>query len=95
MLTKVLEADRFPVVILHVEQAGASNALRLTVTLHGVARSFSVPTTIERAGNGLTASGNLKLLQSEFGITPMSVLGGAIAVQDPMELHFRIVARAP
>ena len=98
MLNRVLEADRFPVVMLHAERkggaGGAADTLRLTVTLHGVARSFDVPTTIERDRTTLTASGELRMLQSEFGITPMSVMGGAMTVQDPMELKFRIVAKA-
>jgi hypothetical protein len=94
MLTKVLEAERFPLVLLHVERTDAPDTLRLTVTLHGVARSYAVPTRIARTGDTLTATGDLRLLQTEFGITPMSVMGGAISVLDPMELHFSIVALA-
>jgi hypothetical protein len=99
MLNRVLEAERYPVVMLHAERVGSAaggagvDMLRLTVTLHGVARSFDVPTTIERQKNALTASGELRMLQSAFGITPMSVMGGAMTVQDQMELKFRIVAR--
>lgn len=94
MLNRVLEAERFPVVMLHAEtKSGAAGTLRLTVTLHGVARGFDVPTTIKRDRTTLTASGELRMLQSEFGITPMSVMGGAMTVQDPMELTFRIVAK--
>lgn len=94
MLTKVLEADRFPFVLLHAERLAATDAmLRLTITLHGVTRSVEVPTQIEDSADGLTASGTLSLLQSEFGITPMSVLGGAIQVLDQMDMRFRIVAR--
>ena len=92
MLTRVLEADRYPVVLLHAERMGSANSVRLTVTLHGVARSFDVPVTITLAKDMLTASGQLRLLQTQFGITPMSVMGGAMTVQDPMELQFRIVA---
>ena len=106
MLNRVLEAERYPVVMLHAERAGSAaggaggagvagvHLLRLTVTLHGVARSFDVPTTIERQKNALTASGELRMLQSAFGITPMSVMGGAMTVQDQMELKFRIVAKS-
>ncbi|MDQ1831243.1 YceI family protein [Massilia scottii] len=93
MLTRVLEAERYPLVTLHAERAaGKDDTLRLTVNLHGVSRTVEVPTTIERSNGGVTASGALTLLQSDFGITPMSVMGGALTVQDPMELAFRIVA---
>ena len=94
MLTKVLEADSYPLVLLHAERvADADSMLRLTITLHGVTRTVDVPTRFEDTPIGLTASGTLSLLQSEFGITPMSVMGGAIQVLDQMDLRFRIVAR--
>ena len=94
MLTRVLEAHSYPVVLLHAERNGAADTLRLTVTLHGVTRTVEVPANVDRAGDTLTASGALQLLQTDFGITPMSVMGGAMTVQDAMELHFKIVARA-
>jgi hypothetical protein len=95
MLKRVLEAERFPVVRLHAQRvAGKEGVLRLTVQLHGVARTMDVPVTLEQTRTSVTASGQLHLLQTEFGITPMSVMGGAMVVQDPMELQFRIVAGA-
>jgi hypothetical protein len=33
--------------------------------------------------------------QSDFGIVPVSVLGGAMQVQDRLDLQFRILAKAP
>ena len=96
MLGRVLEADRFPLVTLHAERLpGPADTMRLTITLHGVTRTVDVPVLIERSRAGLTASGQARLLQTDFGITPMSVMGGAITVQDPMELGFTIVAAAP
>ena len=96
MLTRVLEADRFPVVALHAEQIrGNEQAFQLAITLHGVTRTVTAPARIASEANGVSASGTLTLRQSDFGITPMSVLAGAITVLDPMELRFRIVARAP
>jgi hypothetical protein len=94
MLNRVLEAERFPVVMLHVERLVQAGLMRLTVTLHGVARTIDVPVKLDQAASRLAASGSLTLLQSEFGITPMSVMGGAMTVQDRMELQFAIVARA-
>jgi len=35
----------------------------------------------------------MSLNQTDFGITPLSVLGGAIQVQDKLDLRFHIVAQ--
>ena len=53
---------------------------------------FDVPVRIERGKASLTASGQLTLNQTDFGITPMSVMAGAMVVQDQMALTFKIVA---
>jgi hypothetical protein len=92
MLTRVLEAERFPVVALHAEQAPGA-AMRLAITLHGVIRTVAVPARLESSADGVTASGTLQLKQTDFGITPMSVMAGTMTVLDTMELRYRIVAR--
>ena len=95
MLTRVLEAQRYPLVLLHAERVrGNDKLLRRTVTLHGVARTVDVPVTLTQSKTTVSASGELRLLQSDFGITPMSVMGGAMVVQDAMALRFHIVASA-
>ena len=95
MLGKVLDAARYPVVSLHAQRiAGVPGSLRLTVTLHGVTRVLDVPARIETSDAAVSAAGTLRLLQSDFGITPMSIMGGALSVQDAMEMRFSIVARA-
>ncbi|MDB5916430.1 MAG: hypothetical protein JWR40_664 [Massilia sp.] len=102
MLTRVLEAGRFPLVVLQARQLdgqpggrlrGAPVALQLSITLHGVTRTVTAPARIDSTPDGLTATGTLQLRQSDFGITPMSVMAGAMTVQDTMELSYRIVAR--
>jgi len=104
MLTRVLEAERFPLVVLAVRQPGGQagdhladrlveQPLQLSITLHGVTRTVAAPTRIDTTPQGVTASGTLQLRQSDFGITPMSVMGGAMTVQDTLELRYRIVAR--
>lgn len=93
MLERVMDADRYPVVKLRAQQlAGAASKLRLTITLHGVTRSIDVPTALDVTPGSLSATGSFKLRQTEFGITPMSVLAGALVVQDEIELSFRIQA---
>jgi polyisoprenoid-binding protein YceI len=93
MLGRVLEADRFPQVALQARQAPGEAALRLTITLHGTTRTVMAPARIEAGADSVAASGALQLRQSDFGITPMSVMGGAMTVLDTLELRFRIVAR--
>lgn len=93
MLGRVLDAERFPVVSLHAERR-AGQPVQLTVTLHGVSRTVAAPAVIEETADSVTASGTLQLRQSDFGITPMSVLGGAMTVMDTLELRYRIVAKA-
>lgn len=92
-MLKVLDAARFPVVALHAERlAGSAGTVRLSITLHGVTRTVDVPVRGESSAASIEASGTLALRQSDFGITPMSVMGGAMSVLDTLELRFRIVA---
>jgi polyisoprenoid-binding protein YceI len=94
MLTRVLDAELYPVVVLRVERVpDAGDTLRLFITLHGVTRTVDLPTRIDISATALTATGSLQLRQTDFGISPMSVMGGAMTVLDTMELRFRIVAR--
>jgi polyisoprenoid-binding protein YceI len=94
MLERVLEADRYPQVLLHAEGLDrAPGMLRLAITLHGVSRTFELPVAVERSAGAISASGTLALRQSDFGIVPLSLLGGAIAVRDELELRFRILGR--
>ena len=96
MLSRVLEAERFPLVVLAARQPGgqaAGEALQLSITLHGVTRTVAAATRIDVTPEGIAASGTLQLRQSDFGITPMSVMAGAMTVQDTLELRYRIVAR--
>jgi hypothetical protein len=94
MLGKVLEAERYPVVKLRADRVdGNPRVVRLTVNLHGVIRQFEIPTLIVDKPGEMSATGTLRLRQTNFEIEPMSVLGGAIVVEDMMEMKFHIVAR--
>ncbi len=93
MLTKVLDAERFPFALIHVERIDStSSMLRVAITLHGSTRMFEVPVHIESQSNMLRVEGKLTLKQTDFGIVPFSVLGGAMQVADPLDLQFRISA---
>ncbi|NDP43071.1 MAG: YceI family protein [Aromatoleum sp.] len=96
MLEKVLETDRHPYALIAVNDLGAGGSarqLRVALTLHGTTSSVDAATQFERAGEEVSVTGTLAIDQSRFGIAPFSVLGGAIAVQDRVNITFRIRAR--
>lgn len=92
MLGPVLDAERYPVVTLHAELP-PDGRLRVAVTLHGTTRRLELPAAVQVDAARVTASGTARLKQTDFGITPFAVGAGLLAVQDELEVRFRIVAR--
>lgn len=92
MLTKVLDAARFPEVRMQVEHPSAQGPLQVSVTLHGVTRQLVLPATISEQNGVMTVSGTTTLKQTDFGLVPYSIMAGALAVQDQLELRFTITA---
>lgn len=41
----------------------------------------------------MSASGSARLKQTDFGVTPFSVGGGLLSVQDELEVRYHVVAR--
>jgi polyisoprenoid-binding protein YceI len=62
------------------------------LTLHNVTRSITVPVTVRREGNTLTATGRFPVKQTEYGIKPVSV-GGVVSVKDAVNVGFTIAGR--
>lgn len=91
MLEHVLQAGRHPWVMLRARPAGPGQ-LTLEITLNGQTRAIEAPVRIDGSGP-VSASGSFRLRQSDFGIAPFSVLGGALAVQDEVEVSFDVTAR--
>ncbi len=56
----------------------------LRVGLHGAHHEYTVPTTIVRSDHRLVAIGRLVVRQSDFGITPFSILAGGLRVADSL-----------
>lgn len=88
MLTKVLDAERYPEVRVHAERGAPGQPLQVSITLHGVTRTLAIPAELREENGVITVQGTLKLKQTDFGLTPFSVMAGALAVQDEMELRF-------
>jgi polyisoprenoid-binding protein YceI len=62
------------------------------VTLHAVTRTLRIPVEFARDGDRLKIEGRFRIRQSDFGMTPYSILGGALRVKDELALSFRIEA---
>jgi hypothetical protein len=90
-----LEADRFPFVSIKIAGNGTKGdePLSVAISLHGVTRSVDVPVTFTTVGDELSARGEMALRQTDFGVKPLSVLSGALQVQDEVKLVFSIRAR--
>jgi hypothetical protein len=96
MLRK-LDAERHPYAVISVERIiadAAGTQLGASITLNGVTQAVQVPVKIERTVDALTVTGRIALTQTAFGITPLSILGGAIQVQDQVDVRFAIRARS-
>ncbi|WP_229204543.1 YceI family protein [Duganella sp. CF458] len=94
MFSKVLQAQAYPWVLVRAAfEAGMKDRLRVEVTLHGVTRSYQVQMQLREDGSTVLANGAFTVKQSDFGITPFAVFGGALAVKDELELKFAISAR--
>ncbi|MGV7206850.1 YceI family protein [Oxalobacteraceae bacterium A2-2] len=93
MLTKVLDAERYPLVKVRAQRGASAGApMQVAITLHGVTRVMTIPVQLADGANAITASGTVNLKQTDFGITPFSLFGGALAVQDQLELRFTLAA---
>jgi len=93
MLFKVLDAGRFPEVQIHAERPAADAPLQVSITLHGVTRTLQIPVAISEQDGVMTVSGSTTFKQTDFGLVPYSIMAGALAVQDQLELRFTISAK--
>jgi len=66
--------------------------LEAELSLHGVTRPVRVPAKIDRGAERIAVDGSFSINQTDFGIEPFSVLGGALTVQDRVDLSFTIRA---
>lgn len=92
---EVLDGERYPEIVVRAASLGGTwnqPTVAASVTLKGQTRSIDVPLAIERTDEVIVARGAFSILQSDFGITPFSIGGGAIAVADAVEISFEIRA---
>jgi hypothetical protein len=91
---KVLDDAHYPDIIISGHWlAGSPSQATLAVTL-GVRdklAKYSVPVAIRVQNDRLLVTGALHVKQTELGITPFSVLGGALLVANGIDVSFSLV----
>jgi polyisoprenoid-binding protein YceI len=101
MNEQVLEPSKYPdivydapsVSIARIDSALFSATLNGTLNFHGITRNQTVSARIAVFDEMLRASGEFTLNQSDYGIKPISVAGGALKVKDELKFSFEMVAR--
>ena len=89
----MLNAAEFPLItVTGVTLTGTPSALSadLAISVAGHSAGISAPCTLQGDAHQLTATGSMELRQTAIGLTPYSLLHGALQVQDVMRLKFSI-----
>lgn len=71
----------------------AATDMRVSITLNGLTREVPVQIAVDRHGEVVEASGSFSIEQTDFGLVPMSLFGGAITVENRLDLHFDVRGR--
>jgi polyisoprenoid-binding protein YceI len=87
----VLDVDKFPEISYQsttvTSKGGAHWEVRGNLTLRGQKHSVVVEVTLE----GVHYRGSASIKQSDFGIEPIRIAGGAVKVKDELKIEFDIV----
>lgn len=92
----VLDAARFPTIrIESVALVGPrwNPDVTARITLRGTTRDVDFPSAVVQSADEITVVAAVTLRQSDFGITPFSILGGGLRVRDAIRVRAHIVAR--
>ena len=95
MLERVLDTRQFPyaqIVVNNTVNGGHDGWLRFALTLHGVTRLVDAAAELQTTDEEILVTGTVAIDQTQFGMVPFSILGGAIFVQDRVKIRFRIRA---
>jgi YceI-like domain len=105
--TALLDADEFPTIVVKsaaavprdAPQAGVQGGpgsgdvtVAVAISVAGHESTIDVPLNLQSDSNHLSASGSLELRQTALGLTPYSLMLGALQVQDAMTIKFDIIA---
>jgi hypothetical protein len=96
----VLDAAEFPLLSVKSVRVSAAQdtaipgalVAAVTVGVAGHEATIDVPFTLQSDSRRLSATGSMQLRQSDLGLTPYSLMLGALQVQDAITVKFKIVA---
>jgi hypothetical protein len=91
-----LHAEQHPYALISVESVGVDATgplLNASITLNGITLMVRIPVKLEQTTADLSVDGRVALEQTGFGIVPLSILGGALRVQDQVDARFLIRGR--
>lgn len=87
---KVLDAEHFPEIKFvsnSVDERDATHfKVRGDLSVHGATHPVEMQATLE----GGRYTGSVKIMQSDFGITPVSIAGGSVKVKNAVEIIVEI-----
>jgi polyisoprenoid-binding protein YceI len=92
----VLDAARYPTIRI---ESGTllgprwSPDVTARITVHGATSDLRFPAAVFEQPDSLTVIAAFRVLQSDLGMKPFSILGGAIRVRDAIDIRLRLVAR--
>lgn len=92
---KVLAAEQFPQIRMMVQGLKTNSQKQFVeVRLHlgEQQRDLTVPVSAQRVENRVETSAQFALSQSDLGLNPFSVLGGALSVADVLEVELKLTA---
>lgn len=100
MRDKVLEVSKYPEISFKSTNVSVTKTgegqyradMWGELSLHGVTRKGFIRATVAFQGNGFHARGEFPIIQTDYGIQPVSVAGGTIKVKNELKLTFDLAA---
>jgi len=100
MQREVLESSVYPTITYHSEEVSsdpiAPGRFRVGIggrlTLRGVSKSQRIDAEVQIFGDGVRLLGECPLRLSDYGIRPVTALGGAIKLKDELKVSFDLAA---
>ncbi len=90
---QLLDADNYPFISIRSLRIWGKPPLlnaEMAVTIKEITRNLETQFLLSAKGDHYEISGELQISQQQFGITPFSILGGAISVRDRIKVRYHL-----